>query len=134
MPETPVRKITAGTLAPGHPTPGMAREEAIVFDDVWSGRVRTEPGATSGWHHHGNHDTVVYVLRGAFRVETAGGVVQAACGDFVHVPAQTVHRESNPSAEVAEVVLVRRGTGPVVINLDGPADQDGGAPCGCRRR
>lgn len=120
MAETPVRKVAADALTPGHPTPGLVREEAIVLDDVWSGRVRTEAGVTSGWHHHGEYDTVVYVVRGGFRVETSTGVVDGDPGDFVHVPAHTVHREGNPSAEPAEVVVVRRGTGPVVVNVDGP--------------
>ena len=121
MSETPVTKVAADALTPGQATPGMARFEAVVLDDVWSGLARTGPGATSGWHHHGEHDTVAYVVRGAFRVETAAGVVDAGPGDFVHVPARTVHRESNPTQEPAEVVLVRRGTGEVVVNVDGPA-------------
>ncbi len=116
----PVRKVAADALEPGHPTAGMHRESAIVLDDLWSGRVRTDPGATSGWHHHGTHDSVIYVVRGAFHVQTADGVVEAAPGDFVHVPAHTVHRESNPTGELAEVVIVRRGTGPVVVNVPGP--------------
>jgi uncharacterized RmlC-like cupin family protein len=119
--ETPVRKVAADALAPAASTPGMRRDVAIVLDDVWSGRALTDPGGVSGWHHHGDHDSVVYVVRGAFVVETADGVVSAAPGDFVHVPAHTVHRESNPTDEVAEVVLVRRGTGPVVVNVDAPA-------------
>jgi uncharacterized RmlC-like cupin family protein len=119
--ETPVRKVAADALVPSESTPGMTRHEAIVLDDVWSGRARTDPGGVSGWHHHGDHDSVVYVVRGAFVVETADGVVSAGPGDFVHVPAHTVHRESNPTDEVAEVVLVRRGSGPVVVNVDGPA-------------
>ncbi len=117
---TPVTRVAADALVPGHPTPGMRREEAIVLDDVWSGRVRTDPGSTSGWHHHGTHDTVAYVVRGVFAVETADGVVEGHPGDFVHVPAHTVHRESNPTDVEAEVVLVRRGTGEVVVNVDGP--------------
>lgn len=120
MAETPVRKVSSDALTPGEPTPGIVREQAIVLDDIWSGRARTEPGVTSGWHHHGDHDTVVYVVRGAFRVETAAGVVHSEAGDFVHIPARTVHRESNPTDETAEVVLVRRGTGPVTVNVDGP--------------
>jgi uncharacterized RmlC-like cupin family protein len=118
--ETPVRKVAAGTLTPGQPTPGMSREEAIVLPDLWSGRAVTEPGAVSAWHHHGEHDSIVYVVSGAFRVETATGVVEAGPGDFVHVPARTVHRESNPSGDLAEVILVRRGSGPVVVNVDAP--------------
>lgn len=120
MPQTPVRKVCAEALTPGHPTSGMTREAAIVFDDVWSGRVRTEPGATSGWHHHGEHDTVIYVVCGAIRLETSdGAVVQGHAGDFLHVPAHTVHRESNPGDQRGEIVLVRRGTGPVVVNVEG---------------
>ena len=59
-------------------------------------------------------------MKGAFRVETAAGVVQGDPGDFVHVPAHTVHRETNPTDEPAEVVLVRRGTGPVVVEEQPP--------------
>ena len=120
MDEQPVRRVAADALGPGHTTPGMTRRQAVVLDDVWSGLVLTEPGATSGWHHHGEHDTVAYVVRGVFRVETEAGVSEARPGDFVHVPAHTVHRESNPSLETAEVVLVRRGTGPVVVDADPP--------------
>ena len=120
MAETPVRKVAADELTPGQPTPGMTRAEAVVLDGLWSGRAVTEPGATSGWHHHGAHDTIAYVVRGVFSVETAAGVVRGEPGDFVHVPAHTVHRESNPTGELAEVVLVRRGSGPVVVNVGGP--------------
>jgi uncharacterized RmlC-like cupin family protein len=118
--ETPVSRVAADALTPGHPTPGMVREEAVVVGDLWSGRVRTEAGAVSGWHHHGEHDTVIYVVAGALRLETATGVVQGDPGDFLHVPAHTVHRESNPTSQTSEAVLVRRGTGPVVVNVDGP--------------
>jgi quercetin dioxygenase-like cupin family protein len=118
--ETPVRKVAADALTPGQPTAGVSREEAIVIGDLWSGRALTEPGVASDWHHHGDHDTIAYVVRGALRVETATDVVQGEPGDFVHVPAHTVHRESNPTIETSEVVVIRRGTGPVVFNLDGP--------------
>ena len=114
-------KVAAADLKPGPATAGMTRLEAIAVADLWSGVVHTEPGATSGWHHHGSHDTIAYVVRGVFRVEdVAGQIVRGEAGDFVHVPAHLVHRESNPSDELAEVVLVRRGTGPVVVNVGEP--------------
>ena len=116
--------VAGDALRPGHPTPGMERFEAVVLPDLWSGVMRAEPGSTSGWHHHGEHDTVAYVVRGAFRVETAAGVVQGDPGDFVHVPAHTVHRETNPTAEPSEVVIVRRGTGPVVVDAEPPTAQE----------
>jgi uncharacterized RmlC-like cupin family protein len=121
MPESPVRRITPDERTPAEPTPGIARSAAIVHEDLWSGVASTDAGVVSGWHHHGDHDSIVYVLRGAFDVETADGLTQAAAGDFVHIPAHTVHREGNSSSESAEVVLVRRGTGPVVVNVDGPS-------------
>jgi uncharacterized RmlC-like cupin family protein len=121
MSDTPVRKVAVDALTPGHPTDGVVREEAIVVGDLWSGRALTEPGVASGWHHHGEHDTIAYVVRGALRVETATDVVQGGPGDFVHVPAHTVHRESNPTTETSEVVVIRRGTGPVVINVNDPS-------------
>lgn len=116
----PVSRVARGELTPGHPTPGMERFAGVVLPDVWSGIMRAEPGSTSGWHHHGEHDTIAYVVKGAFRVETAAGVVQGEAGDFVHVPAHTVHREANPTGEASEVVIVRRGTGPVVVEADAP--------------
>ena len=117
-----VRRVTPSERRPGQPTPGMQRREAVVLDGLWSGTVRTETGATSGWHHHGDHDTVAFVVSGAFRVETADGAVQGGPGDFLHIPPHVVHRESNPADEQAEVVLVRRGEGPVVVNCAGPGD------------
>ena len=84
-------------LVPGQPTPGMERKQAIVLDGLWSGTVRTDPGGVSGWHHHGEHDTVAYVVRGLFLVETGEGVVEAGPGEFVHIPPHVVHRESNPT-------------------------------------
>lgn len=128
MTETPVSRVAKDALAPGHATPGMERWEGVVLPDVWSGLMRAEPGTTSGWHSHGEHDTVAYVVRGAFRVETASGVVQGDPGDFVHVPAHTVHRETNPTQETSEVVIVRRGTGPVVLDAEPPAPRDPGDP------
>lgn len=115
-----IQKVSVAERKPGQPTPGMTRSEAIVVDDIWSGTAVTEPGAVSGWHHHAGHDTILYVTRGAFDVETAEGVVHASAGDFVHVPPHVIHREGNSSDATAEVVLVRRGSGPVVVNVDGP--------------
>ena len=120
MPSDPVRKIAAGSLTPGQPTPGMLREEAFAVAGVWTGRALTEPGQSSGWHHHGEHDTVMYVVCGAIEVETADGEVRGNPGDFLHVPPHTVHREHNPASERSEVVLLRHGTGPVVVNVEPP--------------
>src|SRR5512135_3173410 len=110
------------------PTPGKVREQAIAVDGLWSGLVRTEPGTTSGWHHHGEHDTSVYVVEGTVRVEFGPGgaeAVDAGPGDFLHIPRRVVHRETNAGSTTAQEVITRSGTGPLTINVDGPAPPAG---------
>jgi uncharacterized RmlC-like cupin family protein len=119
-----VRRVAPGERTEGASTPGMTREQAIVTETMWSGIVLTDPGMVSGWHHHGAHETAIYVLSGAIRIESGpggGDVVDAEAGDFVHVPRGAIHRERNPSDGVSRLVVVRTGTGEPVVNVDGPA-------------
>jgi uncharacterized RmlC-like cupin family protein len=109
---------------PGPSTPGMDRQEAVATDGMWSGVARTEAGMMSGWHHHGEYETTIYVLTGSLRMEFGPGgskTLEAGPGDFVYVPKGAVHRESNPSNEPADIVVVRAGRGESTINVDGPA-------------
>jgi uncharacterized RmlC-like cupin family protein len=118
-----VRRIGPDERVPGAATPGMTREEALATGNMWAGFVRTEAGMVSGWHHHGEHHSVIYVLDGAMRMESGPGgaeVLDATPGDFLDVPPHVIHRESNPTDQEAHIVVFRAGTGPVVINLDGP--------------
>ncbi|HEY7401810.1 MAG TPA: cupin domain-containing protein [Actinomycetota bacterium] len=116
--------VTPGERRPGPPTPGMQREEAFATDQVWAGLARTDPGMVSGWHHHGDHESVIYVLTGALRMEFGPGgslMVDAAPGDFIRVPRGAVHREGNPADEPADIIVVRSGTGESTVNVEGPA-------------
>jgi uncharacterized RmlC-like cupin family protein len=116
--------VTPGRRRPGPSTPGMERQEAFATDRLWSGVARTEPGMVSGWHHHGEYETTIYVLTGSLRMEfgpDGSATLEAGPGDFVYVPKGAVHRESNPSAEPADIVVVRAGQGESTINVDGPA-------------
>ena len=109
---------------PGPSTPGMDRQEAVATDGMWSGVARTEAGMVSGWHHHGEYETTIYVLTGSLRMEfgpDGSKTLEAGPGDFVYVPKGAVHRESNPSTEPADIVVVRAGRGESTINVDGPA-------------
>jgi uncharacterized RmlC-like cupin family protein len=119
-----VTKITPAERVLADPTPGIAREQALANDTQWAGLARTAPGVISGWHHHGENDTTVYVEAGCFRVEFGAGgseVVDAEAGDFVVIPGGLVHRESNPSAAESRLIVFRVGTGPPTINVDGPS-------------
>jgi uncharacterized RmlC-like cupin family protein len=101
----------------------MARFTAFATDGIWAGGARTEPGMISGWHHHGDQDSAIYVLSGALRMEFGPGGAEtfdAGPGDFVHVPRGAIHRESNPADEPADIVVVRAGPGASVVNVDGP--------------
>ena len=107
----------------GPSTPGMDRQQAFATDDMWSGLVRTEAGMVSGWHHHAEYETTIYVVTGALRIEfgpDGSSTVAAGPGDFVYVPRGAVHRESNPSTEPADLVVVRAGRGESTVNVDGP--------------
>lgn len=103
------------------PTPGMRRVHAIEANGLTSGLVQTAPGKQSGWHHHGDHETSIHVLAGILRMEDATGAFDAQPGDFIHVPAGAVHRESNPSDVESVAVFSRAGRGAVTVNVDGPA-------------
>lgn len=104
-------------------TPGVVREEAIAVEGMWGGLARTEAGMTSGWHHHGDYDTAIYILSGSLRMESGPGgtdMLEARAGDFVFVPKGVIHREANPGDTESHVVVVRAGSGPPVVNVDGP--------------
>jgi uncharacterized RmlC-like cupin family protein len=120
----PVRYIPPGDRVPGHATPGMVREEAVATGGMWAGFVRTAPHDTSGWHHHGDYETSIYVLSGQVRMESGAqgaDIIEAGPGDFFYVPPGAVHREGNPGDDEAHLIVVRAGSGPAVVNVDGPA-------------
>ena len=107
-------------------TPGSARLAAIapqlgIQSALWGGLFEVEPGARTGIHHHGEQQTIAYVLSGVCEVRwgargeyTAG----AAAGDFIHVPAFVPHMEINQSeSEPFHWVVVRSTPTPIVVNL-----------------
>ncbi len=105
---------------------GSLRQAAItpelgIHSKMWGGTFLVEPGAQTGIHHHGEQDTVVYVLEGESLVqwgEHGQHSALASAGDFLHVPAWLVHREINPSKEVPfRWVVVRSTSRPIVVNL-----------------
>ncbi len=123
-PRDPIRVVTPGDRTAGPPTPGMDRQQAFASDTMWSGYVRTEAGMVSGWHHHGEFESVIYVLSGALRMEFGPNgeyVLDARPGDFVSVPKAVVHRESNTADEPADIIVVRAGNGESTYNVTSPA-------------
>ena len=116
----PVRVLGPDDLVAADPTPGMARQRAFELPMLWAGQVETAPGVVSGWHHHDRNESSLYVVRGVLRFEFEGheGWLDAVAGDFVHVPAWTVHRETNPGREPSLAVIARVGGGIPTVNVD----------------
>ena len=81
-------------------TAGMERVE-VLSDDAWVGVTRTAPGSTSGWHHHGDYSTYIYVQAGSAAEFGPRGrdSCRATAGDLLHVPRGAVHREANDGTE-----------------------------------
>jgi len=101
----------------------MVREQALRTERVWAGVALNEAMAMSGWHHHGAHESVIYVVTGSVRLECGPGgrtVLEAGPGDFLLIPPGEIHREGNPHVAPAEIVVVRAGEGEIVVNVAGP--------------
>ena len=128
MSDETIRCIRPGDRDLADPTPGMVREQAIAIEGLWSGFVRTDPGMVSGWHHHGDHDTSIFVVEGSLRVEfgpSGTAAVDAEAGDFLHVPKHVVHREANTGDSASHLVVTRAGHGVTTVNVEGPHSEQG---------
>jgi uncharacterized RmlC-like cupin family protein len=125
MPRPRVTLVKASDRKPvSVQTAGVTREEALTTGKLWAGIARTAPGMSSGWHHHGSWETIAYVVTGAVRLEFGPGgdeVVEGDPGDYLYIPGNLVHRESNPAAVEQTLVIVRVGEGPVTTNVEEPA-------------
>ncbi len=123
-----IRIVRANELDTNTPqTAGMNRAAAITAatagaQKLWAGTVVIHADAKTGAHHHGDLESVIYVVRGQARMrwgERLEFVAEAGPGDFIFVPPYVPHQEINASTDQPlECVLVRSGQEPVVVNLD----------------
>ncbi len=123
-----VRVVRAGELDSNTPqTFGMTRAAAITHartgaNKLWAGTVVVEPDARTAAHHHGELETVLYIVKGRARMRWGDHLEfseEAGPGDFIYVPPYVPHQEMNARAdEPVEAVVVRSGQEPIVVNLD----------------
>jgi uncharacterized RmlC-like cupin family protein len=121
-------------------TAGSERRAAIAADmgvatGLWGGIFIVEPGAKTGIHHHGEQETIAYVLEGDCLVrwgERGEFSATAHVGDFIQVPPRLPHMEINASRDRRFVWVVVRSTAtPIVVNLpDDYWPDDAGGPAG----
>jgi uncharacterized RmlC-like cupin family protein len=107
-------------------TPGSERRAAIapelgITSAIWGGLFEVSPGSRTGVHHHGEQDTIAFVLSGICEIRWGAKgefSAQARAGDFIHIPAYLPHMEINPSKdEPFRWVVVRSTSTPIVVNL-----------------
>jgi uncharacterized RmlC-like cupin family protein len=107
-------------------TTGMTRYEAVSNQAVgstkiWMGQTHVAPATASGDHHHGEAETAIFVVSGnpvfVFAEGESEVRIETAPGDYVFVPPFVPHREENPGAEEAVVVIGRSSQEGIVVNL-----------------
>ena len=119
-------------------TTGMTRREAISGNTVgstkvWMGQTHVAPQTASGDHHHGEAETAIYVVSGNpvfvfadpspdpdgpdSRGSRRERRIETQPGDYVFVPPFVPHREENPGAAEAVVVIARSSQEGIVVNL-----------------
>ena len=128
-----IRIIRSGELDSNTPqTKGMTRAEAISrarvgAQKLWAGTVIVHPDAKTGPHHHGELETVLYIVSGRARMRWGDHlefVDEAGAGDFIFVPPFVPHQELNAKRDEPVVaVVVRSGQEPIVVNLDIPSPE-----------
>ncbi len=108
-------------------TPGMTRAAAINramagANKLWAGAVNIHPNAKTAPHHHGELESIIYVVSGKARMrwgERLEFCAEAGPGDFIFVPPFVPHQEINANPdEPLMCVVVRSDQEPIVVNLD----------------
>jgi uncharacterized RmlC-like cupin family protein len=98
--------------------------KTVGAQSIWVGHVHMDEGVRSGPHHHGEVESVIYVINGNARFrfgDRLESVVEAQAGDFVFVPPYLVHQEINANAgEGIDMIVSRSSQENVVVNVDVP--------------
>jgi uncharacterized RmlC-like cupin family protein len=123
-----VRIVRAADLDASTPqTAGMQRKAAVTTamtgaNHLWAGTVTIDANAKTGAHHHGDLESVIYVVNGIARLRWGDHlefVAEAGAGDFIYVPPYVPHQEINASEDSRlHCVLARSGQQGLVVNLD----------------
>ena len=109
-------------------TRGMKREAGVAPETtgnqgLWMGLVTTPAGMTSGWHHHGDCETGIYLLQGRARFRWGKGGAESAevgPGDFLAVAPNAIHMEEAVGNEEVVFVVARACSEITVVNVDAP--------------
>ena len=97
-------------------TSGMTRAAAITHAKagaatLWAGTMVVQPDAKTGPHHHGELETVLYVVKKRVRMRWGDHLElsdEAGPGDFIYVPPYVYRRQNQPvpGTEVCPFTLI----------------------------
>jgi uncharacterized RmlC-like cupin family protein len=123
-----VRVVRANELdAATAQTLGMQRRAAITTErtgatKLWAGTVTIDAKAKTGAHHHGDLESVIFVVNGVAQLRWGDRlefIAEAQAGDFIYIPPYVPHQEINASEDLQlHCVLARSGQAGLVYNLD----------------
>jgi uncharacterized RmlC-like cupin family protein len=108
-------------------TPGMQRAAAVSGEltgsrGIWAGVTIIEPQTTSGVHHHGELETIIYIVSGKIVMRWGEHMEfeqEVVAGDFIYVPPFAPHKETNNSPDTpSHWVVVRNAQEAIVVNLE----------------
>jgi uncharacterized RmlC-like cupin family protein len=89
---------------------------------LWAGITYVPPGSRSAPHHHGELESLFYVIKGAIKIrwgEKLEFSADAGPGDLVYIPPFVPHEELNLSTtKPVECLVVRSNQHPIVVDLD----------------
>lgn len=117
--------VAQDQMAEGPATPGQPRMMAFETDGLWAGVTTVIAKDTpSQWHHHADHDSVMYMLKGQIRVDWGEQGEKSFFinpGDFAFFRRGVIHRAKVIEGdEDCTFAVVRIGNGETVLNVDGP--------------
>jgi len=118
-----VNVVTPDEVEADESTPGVVRKTVFETENAVMVQSHIAGGTTSGWHHHGDRHVYGYVVEGAGTVEygPAGNETrESSAGDFFYISPGTIHRDLTPADRDTVVLVCFVGSGPVVVNIDGP--------------
>jgi uncharacterized RmlC-like cupin family protein len=97
-------------------------KELAGSQGIWAGVTVVAPQVVSGVHHHGESETVIYVISGKGIIRWGTHLEferEVEAGDFIYVPPFAPHQEINPSPDIpSQWVIVRNTQEPIVVNLE----------------
>lgn len=118
-----VEVVSREEVSADESTPGVVRKTVFETETAVMVQSHIEGGTATGWHSHGDRHVYRYIFKGAGAVEHGQDGDQARecnTGEYFYISLGTVHRDITPPETDAVVLVCFVGSGPVVVNVEGP--------------